>query len=95
MPHFQHFDQDTAIALACSGSAVEHDRYELLAEHIREALPDYPVKISINSRAVIRTMAEKGSVQLNLPQTLANLDMASYRRVVVVSCFLYPIMSTE
>ena len=95
MPHFQHYDQDTAIVLACSGSEVEHDRYELLAEEVREAFPNYPVKIAISSRLVIRAMAEKGSVQQNLPQTLANLDLAGYRRIVVVSCFLYPIFEYQ
>ncbi|CAM3595186.1 sirohydrochlorin cobaltochelatase [Parendozoicomonas haliclonae] len=90
MKRFRHYDKDTAIVLACFGSVVEHARYEQLADTVREAFPDYPVEIAITSRMVIKKLAAEHGQWLNLPQTLANLDMQGYRRIIVASCYLYP-----
>ncbi len=90
MKRFRHYTEDTAIVLACFGSVVEQGRYQQLADEVQQAYPDYPVSLAISSRMVIKKLAAKGQSFRNLPQTLADLDMAGFRRIVVVSTYLYP-----
>lgn len=90
MKRFRHYSKDTAIILACFGSLVSQDRYQNLLEQVRTAFPDYPAEIAISSRMVLKGLAKQNQNYLNLPQQLANMDMAGYRRIIVVSVYLFP-----
>lgn len=90
MKRFRHYKKDTAIVLACFGTLVEQSRYLTLREQVRAAFPDYPVEIAISSRMVQKRLASQGEHYLNLPQQLAEMDSAGYRRIVVVSTYLFP-----
>ena len=90
MKRFRHYQKDTAIILTCFGSLVAQPRYQSLLEQVRTAFPDYPAEIAISSRMVLKGLAKQGQHYLNLPQQLANMDMAGYRRIIVASTYLFP-----
>lgn len=90
MKRFRHYKKDTAIVLACFGSLAEQSRYLTLREQVQTAFPYCPVEIALSSRMVLKGLASQGEHYRNLPQQLAEMDMAGYRRIVVVSTYLFP-----
>jgi sirohydrochlorin cobaltochelatase len=90
MKRLRHYDKGTAIVLSCFGSVVEQQRYLKLQQRITELYPHCEVKIAFTSKMVIKKLALEDEHYQNLPQVLADLDMAGFKRILVVSCYLYP-----
>jgi len=90
MKRLRHYNQGTAIVLSCFGSIVEQQRYEVLAERVRQNYPDVPVHIATSSKMVIKKLARKEVHCKSLPQVLADLDTQGYEHILVVSVYLFP-----
>ncbi len=90
MKRLRHYNQGTAIVLSCFGSVVEQQRYETLAERVRQSYPDVPVRIATSSKMVIKKLARKYTPCFSLPQVLADLDTQGYERILIVSVYLFP-----
>lgn len=90
MKRYRHYSRDRAIVLSCFGSVVEQRKYLDLKECIEKAFEEIDVFISFSSRMVLKKLAKEGTEYKNLPQTLADVDMAGYRKVVVASVNLFP-----
>ncbi len=90
MKRYRHYQKDKAILLSCFGSVVEAKKYEDLKDFIEEKFPQIDVFISFSSRSVIKLLAKKGFLYKNLPQLLADTDMAGYRKIIVSSINLFP-----
>lgn len=90
MKRLRHYNKGTAIVLSCFGSVVEQQRYLQLQQRISELYPHCLVKIAFSSKMVIKKLAQQEQDYQNLPQVLADLDMAGWQRIVVVSCYLFP-----
>jgi len=89
MKRFRHYKKDLAIVLACFGSVKQQKRYLELKKYI-ESKFEYPVYLSFSSKMVIKKLSSEGEVYKNLPQTLADLDMQGYKRIIVSSINLFP-----
>ncbi|SHO54659.1 sirohydrochlorin cobaltochelatase [Vibrio quintilis] len=90
MKRLRHYTRGTAIVLSCFGSVVEQQRYQALMHQVQQRYPQAEVRIAVSSRMVIKKLAEKGQACQHLPAVLADLDMAGYQRILVVSCYLFP-----
>lgn len=90
MKRLRHYNKETAIVLSCFGSVVEQKRYEQLKSNITEKYPECDVKLAITSRMVINKLEQKGESYIHLPSVLASLDLEGYKRILVVSCYLFP-----
>jgi sirohydrochlorin cobaltochelatase len=90
MKRYRHYQKGTAIVLAGFGSVVEQQMYLDLRQEIAEAFGEADVFLSFSSRMVLKHLNKEGKHYQNLPQTLAELDRAGYRRVVVASLNLFP-----
>lgn len=90
MKRFRHYNKDLAIILSCFGSVVEQEKYINLQKIIEKKFEGADVFTVFQSRMVIKKLAKKGEIYKNLTQTLADIDMAGYKRVVVASINLFP-----
>lgn len=90
MKRFRHYDKDLAIVLSCFGSVVEQQKYLDLAKKVEESFSDAKVFVAFQSRMVLKKLAKNSKEYKNLTQTLADVDMLGYKRVVVASINLFP-----
>jgi sirohydrochlorin cobaltochelatase len=90
MKRYRHYNKDLAIVLSCFGSVVEQQKYIDLQDKISQEFGDADVYIAFGSRMVIKKLAKKNQEYKNLVQTLADVDMLGYKRVVVASINLFP-----
>lgn len=90
MKRLRHYNQGTAIVLCCFGSVVEQARYLSLQQRIANQYPNCEVKLAVSSKMVVKKLAKQGEHYQNLPQVMADLDMAGFQRILVVSCYLFP-----
>ncbi|MGF1723766.1 sirohydrochlorin cobaltochelatase [Photobacterium nomapromontoriensis] len=90
MKRLRHHTEGTAIVLSCFGSVVEQARYLSLQQRIASQYPNCEVKLALSSKMVVKKLAKQGECYQNLPQVMADLDMAGFQRILVVSCYLFP-----
>ncbi len=90
MKRYRHYNKGTAIILSCFGSVIEQEKYLAFEKFIQESFADTPVFTAFSSKMVIKELAKKGEVYKNLPQVMADVDMAGYKRYIVVSVNIFP-----
>ena len=90
MKRLRHYDKGTVIVLSCFGSVVEQQRYLQLQQRIAELYPNCAVRVAFSSKMVVKKLAQQDEHYKILPQVLADLDMEGFKRILVVSCYLYP-----
>jgi len=90
MKRYRHYDKDTAIILSCFGSVIEQQKYLDFENFIQNSFKDIPVFTAFSSKMVIKELASKGETYKNLPQVMADVDMAGYKRYIVVSVNIFP-----
>jgi len=90
MKRYRHYSRGGAIVLACFGSIVEERLYLDLHKEVAERFAEFDVFLSFSSRMVLKILQERGKSFKTLPQVLADVDRAGYKRVVVASVNLFP-----
>lgn len=90
MKRFRHYNKDKAILLSCFGSIIEQDKYLELKKYIESEFKNIDVYLSFSSKMVIKKLKKKKIIFKNLPQSLANLDLEGYRKIIVSSINLFP-----
>ncbi len=90
MKRYRHYNRARAIVLACFGSIIEEDLYLHLKDEVSKEFKDYDVFLSFSSRMVLKLLAKEGKEFKNLPQLLADVDMAGYKNIIVASINLFP-----
>jgi len=90
MKRYRHYKKDKAIILACFGSVVEQDMYLALKKDVEDIFEDVDVFLAFSSRMVLKDLHGRGMSYKNLPQVLADVDMAGYRNIIVTSINLFP-----
>jgi len=91
MKRYRHYNKNTAIILSCFGSIIEEQKYLEFEKYIKEEFPEIDVYLSFSSRMVIKLLAKKKKkFYKNLPQLMADVDMAGYKRYIVASINIFP-----
>ncbi len=91
MKRYRHYNKNTAIILSCFGSVIEEQKYLEFQNYIKEEFPEIDVYLSFSSRMVIKLLAKKKKkFYKNLPQLMADVDMAGYKRYIVASINIFP-----
>ncbi len=90
MKRYRHYNKEKAIILSCFGSVIEQKKYLAFEKFIQESFSDTPVFTAFSSKMVIKELAKKGEVYKNLPQVMADVDMAGYKRYIIVSVNIFP-----
>ncbi len=90
MKRYRHYDKDTAIILSCFGSVIEQEKYLEFEKYIQNSFENIPVFTAFSSKMVIKELAKKGEIYKNLPQVMADVDMAGYKRYIIVSVNIFP-----
>jgi sirohydrochlorin cobaltochelatase len=90
MKRYRHYNKQTAIILSCFGSVIEQDKYLEFEEYIKNQFEGIDVFTAFSSKMVIKELAKKGEVYKNLPQVMADVDMAGYKRYIIVSVNIFP-----
>lgn len=90
MKRLRHYNKGCAIVLSCFGSVVEQKRYNELLKKVAARYSTCEVRLAVSSRMVIKKLAKNDEQYLHLPAVLAELDLAGYQRILVVSCYLFP-----
>jgi len=91
MKRYRHYNKNTAIILSCFGSIIEEQKYLEFEKYIKEEFPEIDVYLSFSSRMVIKLLAKKKKkFYKNLPQLMADIDMAGYKRYIVASINIFP-----
>ncbi len=90
MKRYRHYNKDTAIILSCFGSVIEQEKYLEFEKFIQTTFTDIPVFTAFSSKMVIKELAKKDKVYKNLPQVMADVDMAGYKRYIIVSINIFP-----
>ncbi len=91
MKRWRHYEKEIAVLVSAFGSIPQNNKYEDIKDYINEEFSDIPVYLSFSSRTVLKVLAKQGiHIYKNLPQTLADLDMAGYRNIIVSSLNLFP-----
>lgn len=90
MKRYRHYNKNTAIILSCFGSVIEQEKYLDFENFIQNSFKDIPVFTAFSSKMVIKELASKGETYKNLPQVMADVDMAGYKRYIVVSVNIFP-----
>ncbi len=90
MKRYRHYNKDRAIVLSCFGSIIEEELYLELKEDVKKRFEECDVYLSFSSRMVLKLLKKKGKEFKNLPQTLADVDMAGYKNIIVSSINLFP-----
>ncbi len=90
MKRYRHYSKDRAIVLSCFGSVIEENLYLDLQKDVQERFKECDVFLSFSSRMVLKLLKKNGKEFKNLPQTLADVDMAGYKNIIVSSVNLFP-----
>lgn len=90
MKRYRHYKKEMAIVLSCFGSVVEHGMYRSLYDDVVREFEGADVFMAFNSRMVIKLLKKEGYEYKNLPQVLADVDMAGYKNIIVASINLFP-----
>ncbi len=90
MKRYRHYNKETAIILSCFGSVIEQEKYLAFEKFIQESFSDTPVFTAFSSKMVIKELAKKGEIYKNLPQVMADVDMAGFKRYIIVSVNIFP-----
>ena len=90
MKRYRHYTKDKAIVLSCFGSIIEQNKYENLKTLIEDEFSECDVFLAFGSRMVLKYLDKQGHKYKNLPQTLADVDMAGYKNIIVASINLFP-----
>ena len=90
MKRYRHYNKDRAIVLSCFGSIIEEQLYLDLKKDVKKRFENFDVYLSFSSRMVLKLLKKKGKEFKNLPQTLADVDMAGYKKIIVSSINLFP-----
>ena len=90
MKRYRHYSKDRAIVLSCFGSVIEEELYLDLKKDVEERFESCDVYLSFSSRMVLKLLKKKSKEFKNLPQTLADVDMAGYKNIIVSSINLFP-----
>jgi len=90
MKRYRHYNKQTAIILSCFGSVIEQDKYLEFEDYIKSEFKDIDVFTSFSSKMVIKELAKNADEYKNLPQVMADVDMAGYKRYIVVSVNIFP-----
>jgi sirohydrochlorin cobaltochelatase len=90
MKRYRHYTKDKAIILSCFGSIIEQNKYENLKNIIQNEFSECDIFLSFGSRMVLKHLHKQGESYKNLPQTLADVDMAGYKNIIVASINLFP-----
>jgi len=87
---YRHYSKDRAIVLSCFGSIIEEELYLELKKDVEKRFESCDVYLSFSSRMVLKLLKKEGKEFKNLPQTLADVDMAGYKNIIVSSVNLFP-----
>lgn len=90
MKRWRHYKKEMAVVLAAFGSISEKDRYERFREFISTSFEGIPVYMAFSSRSVLKKLNSENIEYKNLTQTMADLDMEGYKRIVVSSVNIFP-----
>jgi len=90
MKRYRHYNKQTAIILSCFGSVIEQDKYLEFEDYIKSEFEDADVFTAFSSKMVIKDLVKNGHEYKNLPQVMADVDMAGYKRYIVVSVNIFP-----
>ena len=90
MKRYRHYAKGGAIVLACFGSIIEAKLYLDLQRDVAERFAEFDVFVAFSSRMVLKILHKQGKAFKTLPQVLADVDRAGYKRVVVASVNLFP-----
>lgn len=90
MKRLRHYSKDTAIVLSCFGSVESLHHYQNFHEQIKKEFLEHTIEMSFSSRTILKKLQRKDISFHTLPQILANIDRAGFRKVVVVSVNLFP-----
>ena len=90
MKRYRHYNKDRAIVLSCFGSIIEEKLYLDLKKDIEDRFENCDVYLSFSSRMVLKLLKKEGKEFKNLPQILADVDMAGYKNIIVSSINLFP-----
>jgi len=90
MKRYRHYNKQTAIILSCFGSVIEQDKYLEFEDYIKNEFEDTDVFTAFSSKMVIKDLVKNGHEYKNLPQVMADVDMAGYKRYIVVSVNIFP-----
>jgi len=90
MKRYRHYNKETAIILSCFGSVIEQDKYLEFEDYIKSEFEDTDIFTAFSSKMVIKELAKNEDEYKNLPQVMADVDMAGYKRYIVVSVNIFP-----
>lgn len=90
MKRYRHYNKGMAVVLSCFGSVVEQQKYIELQDYIKQNLEELDIYLAFSSRMVLKLLKKKGIEYKNLPQVLADVDMAGYKNIIVSSINLFP-----
>ena len=90
MKRYRHYKKERAIILSCFGSVIEQQKYLDLKEVVEVKFPKADVFLSFSSRMVLKYVKKQGLDYKNLPQVLADVDLAGYKHIVVSSINIFP-----
>ncbi|EDQ01670.1 sirohydrochlorin cobaltochelatase [Shewanella benthica] len=88
MKRFRHYNKGTAIVLCCFGSVNQQAKYQALQDQFIAQFDCADVFMALSSRSVLKKLDDPSLK--TLAEQLASLDRAGYRRICVVSCYLFP-----
>ncbi len=90
MKRWRHYKKDTAIILSAFGSIPQKAKYESLKEYIENNNTNIPVHLAFSSRSVLNNLKTKGIIYKNLSQTLSDVELQGYKRIIASSINLFP-----